>query len=123
MSDSDECDNQVFLRGRLAGGVAYRELPSGDVLAVFRLTVKRPAGDRVPVDSVECASVRARVRRTLERLAAGDELEVTGSLHRRFWRTPTGVASRYAVDVEKLRVLSRAGRRAAASRDRTPASA
>lgn len=119
----DDRDNHVFLRGRLAGEVTFRELPSGDVLALFRLTVNRPSADRVRVDSIDCTTARPRVRRTLERLSAGDEMEATGSLHRRFWRTPTGAASRYAVDVEALRVLSRAGRRAGASRARTPASA
>jgi hypothetical protein len=43
-----------------------------------------------------------------------------GSLHRRFWRTPSGPASRYAVDVDTVR-LTKAGRRGGASRDRTPA--
>ena len=116
-------DNYVFLRGRLAGEPTYRELPSGDCLAVFRLTVTRPPSERTRVDSIECATVRPRVRKTLGRLAAGDELEVTGSLHRRFWRTPAGPASRYAVDVETVRALTRVGRRGGASRARTPASA
>ena len=123
MTNSDERDNCVFLRGRLGDEPTYRELPSGDVLAVFRLTVSRPPGERTKVDSIECASVRPRVHKTLGRLVTGDELEVSGSLRRRFWRTPTGAASRYAVDVETLRALSRSGRRAAASRARTRASA
>ena len=115
-------DNQVFLRGRLAAAAEFRELPSGDVLAVFRVTVARPSADRARVDSIECVSVRAKVHRSLTRAEPGDEVEVTGALHRRFWRTPTGPASRYAVDAESVRV-NRAGRRAVASRDRTRASA
>jgi single-strand DNA-binding protein len=115
-------DNQVFLRGRLAAPVEFRDLPSGDVLAVFRVTVARPSADRARVDSIECASARAKVHRALTRAEAGDELEVTGALHRRFWRTPNGPASRYAVDVDIVRI-NRAGRRAAASRARTRVSA
>jgi single-strand DNA-binding protein len=115
-------DNEVFLRGRLADAAVFRELPSGDVLAVFRLTVTRPNADPARVDSIECTSVKAKVHRSLERANPGDELEARGALHRRFWRTPTGPASRYAVDVETVRV-SRAGRRGAASPDRTRASA
>lgn len=124
MTTSDESGpaNQVFLRGRLADSAIFRELPSGDVLAVFRVTVARPAGDRARVDSIECASVKPKVHRTLSRAEAGDELEVAGSLHRRFWRTPTGPASRYAVDVDSVR-LTKAGRRDGASRARTRASA
>jgi single-strand DNA-binding protein len=124
MNRSVQCgaDNQVFLRGRLAAEPEVRELPSGDPLVVFRVIVSRPPDERVRVDSIECASVRPRVQRTLAKAATGDELEVEGSLHRRFWRTPSGAASRYAVDVEAVR-LSRADRRGGASRARTRASA
>jgi single-strand DNA-binding protein len=117
-----DVDNWVFLRGRLAEEPVARELPSGDVLTVFRLTVSRPSNERGRVDSLECSTVKARARRSLERADAGDQLEVTGSLRRRFWRTPAGAASRYAVDVETVKVL-RAGRQAGAARARTPASA
>jgi single-strand DNA-binding protein len=103
-------DNCVFLRGRLADVPMVKDLPSGDVLATFRLTVSRSPTGRVKVDSLECASVRARVRRTVLRAQPGDQLEVRGSLQRRFWRSPTGPASRYTVDVETVR-LTRAGRR------------
>lgn len=116
-----ESDNDVFLRGRLADVPVDKDMPSGDVLTVFRLTVARPPGDRVRVDSLECVTARPRVRRTLSRAAPGDEVEVVGSLHRRFWRSPIGPASRYAVDVDTVR-LRKAGRRGGASRVRTPAS-
>jgi single-strand DNA-binding protein len=119
---SPSSDNYVFLRGRLAAAVEYRDLPSGDTLAVFRVTVARPSADRARVDSIECASVRAKVRRSLARAEPGDEVEVSGALHRRFWRTPSGPASRYAVDVATVRV-NRSGRRAGASRGRMRASA
>jgi single-strand DNA-binding protein len=104
-------DNQVFLRGRLASTPVLRTLPSGDELCSFRLTVPRPAGDRVRVDSLDCASTRARVRRTVERAEPGDELEVSGSLHRRFWRSPGGLGSRYEVAVGTARVSARQPRR------------
>jgi single-strand DNA-binding protein len=106
-------DNQVFLRGRLAEAPIFRELPSGDVLAVFRVTVARPPGERVRVDSIECATVKVRAHKTLARASAGDDLEVRGSLHRRFWRSPAGPASRYAVDAGTIR-LTKAGRRGVA---------
>ena len=122
LSSDNQSDNQVFLRGRLAAAVEYRDLPSGDALAVFRITVSRPAADRARVDSIECASVRMKVHRSLARAQPGDEIEVSGALHRRFWRTPTGPASRYAVDAATVRV-NRTDRRGAASRGRTRASA
>jgi single-strand DNA-binding protein len=121
-ADTDcDVDNHVFLRGRLADIPVDRTLPSGDVLTVFRLTVARPPGDRVRVDSLECATLRAKARRTLERADPGDEVVVTGSLRRRFWRTPTGPASRYAVDAETVR-LTRSGRRGGGARAQKPAS-
>jgi single-strand DNA-binding protein len=123
MTRSDTSDNYVFLRGRLAAEPSLRELPSGDVLAVFRLTVNRRSSERIRVDSIECASTTARVQKALDRAAPGADLEVTGSLHRRFWRTPTGPASRYAVDVDAVKILTKPGRRGGASRGRTPASA
>jgi single-strand DNA-binding protein len=126
--DDTASANQVYLRGRLADDPVLRELPSGDVLAVFRLTVprpSRPAGSRIRVDSLECTSTLARVRRSIERAHVGDQIEVTGSLHRRFWRSPAGPASRYTVDAATVRVTRaiRSGRSVAASTARKPASA
>ncbi|MDQ6851500.1 MAG: single-stranded DNA-binding protein [Actinomycetota bacterium] len=78
-------------------------MPSGDELCDFRLTVPRPPGERAKIDSIDCASTNARVRRSLAASAPGDLLEVTGSLHRRFWRSASGLASRYEVDVKRVR--------------------
>lgn len=119
---SISADNYVMLRGRLAAEPQVRTLPSGDELCTFRLTVRRPPGERVTVDSLECASTAARVRRTLARSAAGDELQVSGSLRRRFWRSPTGLGSRYEVAVATARVLARGGsaKPAAPSDEREP---
>jgi single-strand DNA-binding protein len=97
-------DNHVFLRGRLAELPLEKELPSGDVLLTFRLTVLRPPGERVRVDSLECSSTRPRVHKSLARAQPGDEVEVTGCLRRRFWRSAAGPASRYAVDALAVRV-------------------
>jgi single-strand DNA-binding protein len=99
--------NRVHLRGRLAAEPVQRVLPSGDELCVFRLTVPRPAGERVRVDSLDCSASAARVRQTLRTAAPGDELEVTGSLRRRFWRGPGGLGSRYEVAVAAARLTAR----------------
>lgn len=100
--------NVVYLRGRLAADPVEKVLPSGDVLLSFRLTVDRPATrhattSKVRVDSLECVVVRAGLRRAVARAAPGDELEVEGSLQRRFWRGPAGATSRYAVAVDAVR--------------------
>jgi single-strand DNA-binding protein len=109
-SDDREVDNEIFLRGKLAADPVSRVLPSGDELLSFRLTVPRPpAGDtaRRRVDSIDCATLSGRVRRCVQRATPGDELEVTGSLQRRFWRSPGGLGSRYEVQVAVARLSRR----------------
>jgi len=100
-------NNEVYLRGRLAADATLRELPSGDTLTVFRLTVDRPIGARARVDSIDCSAGVLRARKVIERATPGDELEVTGALRRRFWRGPYGLASRYEVEIATARVTSR----------------
>jgi single-strand DNA-binding protein len=114
-------NNDVRLRGRLAAEPETRTLPSGDEICVFRVNVPREPGERVRVDSIDCATTNGRVRRSLARAVAGDEIAVSGQLRRRFWRSGSGLASRYEVAVTGLKLLSR--RRSAASPARTPASA
>jgi single-strand DNA-binding protein len=112
-------DNAVLLRGRLATEPVIRELPSGDELWSFRVTVRR--SDSTRVDSIECATTNARSKRALSRAQPGDEVEVSGSLRRRFWRSATGPASRYEVEVATVRITAR--QRSGAAQGRTPASA
>ena len=109
---------EVRLRGRLADAPAYRQMPSGDLLATFRVTVARPPDQR-GVDSVDCVSARPIVRAALQTAAVGDTLDIDGALRRRFWRSPTGTASRYAVDVSVLRVTP-IGPRDAGTPDQRP---
>jgi single-strand DNA-binding protein len=109
--DPRVADNEVFLRGRLAAEPTLRTLPSGAELVAFRLTVARSETEqsesRARVDSIDCAALHARARRCLQRAAPGDELEVTGRLHRRFWRTAAGLGSRYEVLVRSARLARR----------------
>jgi single-strand DNA-binding protein len=106
--------NEVLLVGRLAGPPEERDLPSGDVITTFRLVddrtgSRRPSGGRqVTLDTIECVGWTASIRRSAGSLAAGDVLEVTGALRRRFWRGANGPASRYEVEVERVKRLTRA---------------
>ena len=105
-------ENHVVLRGRLAAEPLAFDLPSGDPLVTVRLVVRRPA-TRSPrpgaptVDTLECSAWRPGVRRVVSSWAAGDVVEVAGSLRRRFWRGPNGAQSRWEVEVAKARRLSR----------------
>jgi single-strand DNA-binding protein len=102
--------NEVRLVGRLAAAAEEKELPSGDVLVTFRLVVGRPPAQRrersPTVDTIDCSAWRAGVRRSVRRWQAGDTIEVSGALRRRFWRGPSGAASRSEVEVATARRLS-----------------
>lgn len=101
--------------GRVSGTPETRELPSGDLLVVWRLVVDRPAPRRpvspgtrvVTVDTIDCVAWTAAVRRTAQSLSDGDVVAVEGALRRRFWRTGAGAASRTEVEVASVRRTSR----------------
>ncbi len=113
VQDSDH-RNDVSLVGRLSAAAVEKELPSGDLLCTWRLVVRRPTdrkagpGARAPtVDTLDCVSWRADVRRAAGGWQPGDLVEVSGSLHRRFWQTGAGSASRCEVEVRSARRLRR----------------
>lgn len=104
--------NDVVLAGRLPADPEERTLPSGDVLVAFRVVVARPpgrTGGRGPVvDTIDCVAWQAAVRRTVLGWSAGDAVEVSGALRRRFWRTGGGAASRTEVEVLRARRVAKA---------------
>lgn len=111
MAEDDR--NEVVLVGRLTAAPSARELPSGDAVTAFRLVVRRPDSARrharAPrIDALECSAWRGDVRRTVRSWVAGDLVEVSGSLRRRFWRSAAGAASAWEVEVAKARRLAKA---------------
>lgn len=112
MSADDRDDvtwvNEVRLLGRLSGTPEEREMPSGDVVVVFRLVVPRAtsrrgraspgSARRTTVDTIDVACWTARTRRSALRFREGEACEVSGALHRRFFRAGAGAVSRYEVD-------------------------
>ncbi|HEU0129384.1 MAG TPA: single-stranded DNA-binding protein [Mycobacteriales bacterium] len=109
---ADDVRNEVRLVGRLAAPGEERALPSGDVLVSFRVVVARPPGARAArspaVDTIDCAAWTGGVRRTVLGWAAGDVVEVTGALRRRFWRAGAGAASRTEVEVLRAKRVAKA---------------
>jgi single-strand DNA-binding protein len=94
--------NEVVLVGRLSTTAEERELPSGDVVVSWRLVVERPPdAERNGIDVLDCAAFGARVRRAAMKWQPGTQIQVEGALRRRFWRSPSGTASRYEVEVSR----------------------
>ena len=98
--------NSVQLVGQISGDPVERELPSGDHVVSFRVVVPRSVAarrrTRQPVDTVECSAWSARLRRAAIRLAAGDNVAVSGELRRTFRRSGAGVTSWVTVDVDRI---------------------
>lgn len=103
--------NEVRLIGRVSQAPERRELPSGDEMWTFRVVVPRAPSERSrqAVDALECTAWSARARRSARAWAAGDVVEVTGALRRRFFRTGAGAASRVEVEMTAGRLIRRAG--------------
>lgn len=107
--------NVVVLQGVLSRAPEERALPSGDRLVAFEVTVR---SDGEPTDSVPVAWLSAPARAVA--MAKGDAVVVTGRVRRRFFRTPTGTASRTEVVADAVLPASqtkRVARLVAAARD------
>lgn len=108
--DADVAANEVRLVGRVSGEPVLIELPSGDALMTFRVSVPRSrsatsggasagAGGR-RTDSVPCVAWGPRLRRSVSTWRPGDLVEVTGTVSCRFYQA--GGATRSRVEVEAL---------------------
>ncbi len=98
--EEDYSLNDVLLRGRVSKVAIERQLPSGDKVVEFRLIVSR---DKQPgVDTLDIASWSAKSRCTALSLTPDEWVEITGSIHRRFWSAPTGLASRWQVEALEI---------------------
>ena len=108
--------NEVVLVGRVSAPAEERELPSGDVIATWRVVVARPPAKRpradggrtVTIDTIDCVAWTGPLRRTARGLAAGDVVSVEGSLRKRYWQAGAATASRCEVEVMRVRRLAQA---------------
>ena len=99
----DELDyslNDLMLRGRVSAQAIEKELPSGDKVVEFRLIVSRL--ERGGVDTLDIAAWSSKMRRSALTLKEGEWVEISCSIHRRFWSGPTGVASRWQVEAAEI---------------------
>ena len=92
--------NDLLLRGRVSAPATTKELPSGDKVVEFRLIVTRT--EREGVDTLDIAAWSAKMRKVALTLEGDEWIEVSGSIHRRFWQSPTGVASRWQIEAAEI---------------------
>jgi len=103
IEDGEEIEfslNDCLLRGRVSAPATDRELPSGEHVVEFRLIVTRT--EREGVDTLDIAAWSGKSRRTALSLKAGEWVEISGSIRRRFWKGPTGLASRWQIEGESI---------------------
>jgi single-strand DNA-binding protein len=96
--------NDLLLRGRVSAVATSKELPSGDKVVEFRLIVTRE--ERQGVDTLDIAAWSAKSRKLALALQPDEWVEISGSIHRRFWQSPAGVASRWQVVASEIVRLS-----------------
>jgi single-stranded DNA-binding protein len=92
--------NDLLLRGRVSAQATSKELPSGDKVVEFRLIVTR--AEREGVDTLDIAAWSAKSRKIALTLEGDEWVEISGSIHRRFWQSPTGVASRWQIAADEI---------------------
>nr|WP_236700323.1 single-stranded DNA-binding protein [Allosalinactinospora lopnorensis] len=99
------------MAGRVTAEPAVRELPSGDHLVTWRISVTRPPAEQrpnQPADPITCVSFHPSIEETTRGWRIGDVVEISGSLRRRFWRSQNGSSSVIEVEARKAhRVASR----------------
>jgi single-strand DNA-binding protein len=113
--DAEPIANDVRLVGRLTGAPAVVELPSGDELVTFRISVPRAGragttgrGSATQrVDSVPCTAWSPRVRRSVLTWRPGDLVEVSGAVRCRFYQAGGATRSRVEVEAGSARIIRR----------------
>jgi single-strand DNA-binding protein len=95
-AEEEKLMNVAVIRGRLSRDPETRDLPSGDRVVNYEVTVR----DVTPAESVPV--VWFEPTGGWADLIAGDEVVVTGRVRRRFFRTASGTASRTEVVAERV---------------------
>ena len=96
--------NEVRLVGRVTSLAIAKVLPSGDKVVEFRVVIGREKlrNGKKEVDSLDIAAWSASARRAALAVKIDTWVEVRGSVRRRFWRAPTGLASRWQVEASDV---------------------
>ena len=104
VKDEFEPVNEVFLVGRVTSLAVEKVLPSGDKVVEFRVVIGRAKsrGAKKEVDSLDIAAWSAVARKAALSVKIDSWVQVTGSVRRRFWRAPSGLASRWQVEASEV---------------------
>ena len=104
IAQSHEPKNEVNLVGRVTSLAVEKMLPSGDRVVEFRLVIGRDKsrGSKKEVDSLDIAAWSSKTRKAALALKIDTWVEIKGSVRRRFWRAPTGLASRWQVEASEV---------------------
>ena len=112
--DLEVATNDVRLVGRLSAEPSVVELPSGDALVTFRISVPRSPGATKTVtmtsqrvDSIPCSAWSAALRRRIAGWRPGDTVEVTGAICCRFYQAGGATRSRVEVVASTARIIRR----------------
>ncbi|MET8158946.1 single-stranded DNA-binding protein [Sphaerisporangium sp. NPDC005289] len=99
--------NEVTLVGRLSKPARRRELPSGDVMTMWGLAVRRPAEhpSGKKADGIACVTFDPEVGARVAGWRVDDVVTVEGALHQRYRGGAGGGASTYEVEVREARRL------------------
>ena len=99
--------NDVRLVGKVSAAPVLVELPSGDALVTFRISVPRGSDSGQRVDSIPCTAWASRLRRGILTWRAGDLVEVSGAVRCRFYQAGGATRSRVEVEVTSARITRR----------------
>ena len=112
--DGDEGANDVRLVGRVTSVPVVVDLPSGDALVSFRISVPRSPGAAKAVattsqrvDSIPCSAWSAALRRRIAGWRPGDTVELTGAVCCRFYQAGGATRSRVEVVASSARIIRR----------------
>ena len=99
--------NEVSIEGRVSSLPIEKQLPSGDLVVEFRIVIDRKVsrGKKREVDTLDIAVWLAKPRKSARSLKIDDWVAVEGAVRRRFWKAPSGLASRWQVEANHLRRL------------------
>ena len=98
--DDDNSLNSVLIRGRVSSLGIEKIMPSQDRVVEFRIVINRET--RTGVDVLDIGAWNSKARRKALTLKVDEWVEIEGSIHRRFWQSAHGLASRWQIESSEI---------------------